>query len=237
MIPKHVAIIMDGNRRWAREHHLPVLEGHRRVANEVLEKLVEHAADRGVSYLTVWAFSTENWGRERNEVRGIMRILREGLKRFGEKMHKRGVRIQMIGDITRFDPDIQHALRTLFELTKNNTRITIVFALNYGGRDEIVRAIMRLHENSKFLPRRQAGETRNSKLTVEEFSRYMDTAEIPDPELIIRTSGERRLSGFLLWQSEYSELYFAPWHMPDFTPLRFDEALEDFSGRKRRFGK
>ena len=136
----------------------------------------------------------------------------------------------MIGDITRFDPDIQKALQALFELTKKNTRITVVFALNYGGRDEILRAIMKLHANPK-------PETRNSKLTVEEFSRYMDTAEIPDPELIIRTSGERRLSGFLLWQSEYSELYFAPWHMPDFTPLRFDEALEDFSGRKRRFGK
>lgn len=229
VVPNHVAIIMDGNRRWAREHHLPVLEGHRRVANDVLEKLVEHAADSGVSYLTVWAFSTENWGREGSEVRGIMRILREGLKRFGQKMHKKGVRVRMIGDITRFDPDIQAALTGLFELTKLNTRITVVFALNYGGRDEIVRAINAMHKSEAY--------SSEEPVTASSFSQFLDTSDMPDPELIIRTGGEERLSGFLLWQSEYSELFFAPWYMPDFTPVRFDEALADFAGRKRRFGK
>lgn len=224
-IPKHIAIVMDGNRRWAREHNLPILEGHRRVVNDVLEKLIQHAGDEGVQYLTLWAWSTENWRRDKEEVKGIMNLLRWGFGRFGEKMHKKGMRIKVIGDIEKLDPDIQKSIRDLIELTKHNTKITVIFALNYGGRDEILRAV------NKLIAARENGV--NQKI----FETYLDTAGIPDPDIIVRTGGENRLSGFLLWQSEYSELYFADWYMPEFTPLRLDEIIEEFAKRRRRFGK
>jgi undecaprenyl diphosphate synthase len=226
-IPEHIAIIMDGNRRWASEHNLPVLEGHRRVVNTVLEKLVEHAAKIGVKYLTFWAWSTENWKRDEGEVKGIMNLLRWGFGHFGEKMHKNGIHIRVIGDLSKLDPDIQKSIRELIDLTKNNTRITATLALNYGGRDEIIRAINRWHTSL----------TNSEPLTMKRFSHFLDTAGIPDPEFIIRTGGEQRLSGFLLWQCQYSELYFAPWYMPDFTPERLDEAIEEYSSRQRRFGR
>ena len=223
IIPKHVAIIMDGNRRWAREHHLPVIEGHRRVAQKILEPLIEHASNIGIEYLTLWAWSTENWKRERPEVSGIMNLLRWGFGAYGERMHKKGIRVRVIGDMSKLAPDIQKQLSDLIEKTKHNTTITVIFALNYGGRDEMIRAI-----------NKSLGQ---SHISEQEFSDALDTAGIPDPELIIRTGGERRLSGFLLWQSEYSELYFADWYMPDFTPKRLDEILVDFTNRQRRFGK
>jgi len=213
---------MDGNRRWAREHGLPILEGHRRVADKILEPLIEYAAKSGVKYMTFWAFSTENWGRSRDEVRGIMAIFRHVIKKRWARLHKKGVRVRVIGDIAKFPADIKKALDDVVEQTKNNKTITAVFALNYGGRDEIVRAM---------------NKAISYQLPVENFSRHLDTAGIPDPELIIRTGGEQRLSGFLLWQSEYSELYFPPWYMPDFTPEHLDEAIEEFGKRKRRFGK
>ena len=213
---------MDGNRRWAREHGLPILEGHRRVADKILEPLIEHAAKRGVRYITFWAFSTENWGRSRDEVRGIMTIFRHVIKNRWARLHEKGVRVRVIGDIDKFPSDIKKALDDVVEQTKNNKTITAVFALNYGGRDEIIRAINRAH---------------SYELNAESFSQFLDTKDIPDPELIIRTGGEQRLSGFLLWQSEYSELYFPPWYMPDFTPEHLDEAIEEFGKRKRRFGK
>jgi undecaprenyl diphosphate synthase len=221
--PAHIAIIMDGNRRWAKEHMLPVAEGHRRVATKVLEPLIEHAADVGVKYLTLWAWSTENWKRAAEEVGGIMSLLRWGFDTYGARMHKKGMRIRVIGDISKLDADIQASLQKLIELTRDNTRITVIFALNYGGRDEIIRAI---EESSK----------EKKELTEESFAAYLDTAGIPDPDLIIRPGGEKRLSGFLLWQSQYSELFFADWYMPEFTPQKLDEILEDFAGRKRRFG-
>jgi len=216
MIPKHVAIIMDGNRRWAKEHNLPILEGHRRVANHVLEKLVEHAAKRGVPYITFWAFSTENWGRAQTEVKGIMGILAASLKPFGKKMMEKGVRLLVIGDLSRIDEKLQKGIGEVVEKTKHNTRITVTIALNYGGRDEIRRAVRKFGTG---------------------FEKYLDTKGTPDPDLIIRTGGEQRLSGFLLWQSEYSELYFPEFLMPDFTPGRLDEAIEEFEKRKRRFGR
>ena len=217
MIPKHIAIIMDGNRRWAKEHNLPAIEGHRRVATQILEPLIEHAADMGIEYLTLWAWSTENWKRAVDEVGGIMKLLRWGFGVYGERMHKKGMRVKVIGDISKLDKEIQKQLEDLVELTKNNTRITVVFALNYGGRDEIMRAV------------RKAGK--------ENFTNFLDTSGIPDPDMIIRPGGEKRLSGFLLWQSQYSELYFADWYMPEFTPEKLDEAVEEFARRKRRFGK
>ena len=222
-VPQHIAIIMDGNRRWARERGLPALAGHQKVANDILDPLVEHAANRGVKFITFWAFSTENWQRSKNEVSGIMRIFRHLLKRQLQRLHEKGVRIRAIGDISRFAPDIRKALEDGIEQTKNNKKITAIFALNYGGRDEIVRAIGKIQKNSE--------------LTEENFSQYLDTAGIPDPEMIVRTSGEQRLSGFLLWQSEYSEFYFPSWHMPEFTPEKLDRVLREYNKRQRRFGK
>lgn len=229
-VPVHIAIIMDGNRRWAREHGLPVLEGHRRVAGPVLEKLIEHAAKRGVRYLTLWAFSTENWKRDAREVRGVMSIMRHGFKAYGMKMHKKGIQIRTIGDLSKFDEDIQKSIRDLVELTKNNSRITVVFALNYGGRDEIIRAVNKMVGQNRIT-------NNESPITESDFFNFLDTKGIPDPELIIRPGFEERLSGFLLWQCEYSELYFPKFYMPEFTPERLDEAIEEFVMRKRRFGQ
>lgn len=221
-IPKHIAIIMDGNRRWAKEHNLPAVEGHRRVATHVLEPLIEHAADIGIEYLTLWAWSTENWKRTQEEVGGIMKLLRWGFDSYGARMHKKGMRIKVIGDISKLDTDIQASLSKLVDLTQNNTRITVIFALNYGGRDEIIRAFAKAERSS---------------MTEEHFSQALDTAGMPDPDMIIRPGGEKRLSGFLLWQSQYSELYFTDWYMPEFTPKKLDEAVAEFVSRKRRFGK
>ncbi len=214
---------MDGNRRWARERGLPALEGHRWVTDKILDPLIEHAAKRGVKFVTFWAWSTENWERDKKEVEGMMRLFRLVIKRRWQRLHEKGVRIRVIGDLSKFPADIKKALNDVVEQTKNNTSITAVFALNYGGRDEIVRAIRKLHSNST--------------LSEETFSSFLDTSGIPDPELIIRTGGEQRLSGFLLWQSEYSELYFPKWYMPDFTTDRLDEAIEEFGNRTRRLGK
>jgi undecaprenyl diphosphate synthase len=227
MFPKHIAIIMDGNRRWAKEHNLPVLEGHRRVVTGTLEKLIAHATKVGVKYLTLWAWSTENWKRDEDEVKGIMNLLRWGFGTFGEKMHKNGIQIRVIGDMTKLDPDIQKSINNLIFLTKNNSRITVTFAINYGGRDEIIRAINKWSVSSM----------NHEPITMNRFFNYLDTTGTPDPELIIRTGGEQRLSGFLLWQSEYSELLFVPWYMPDFSPEKLDEAIEEYAVRQRRFGK
>lgn len=224
--PQHIAVIMDGNRRWARAHGLPPLEGHRKVADEMLEPLIEHAASRGVSYMTFWAFSTENWKRSQDEVRGILQIFRHVIKKRWQRLHEKGVRIKVIGDISKFPRDIQTALSDVVQETANNTKITTVFALNYGGRDEIIRA---LHKIST--------PTGSQTISKESFGDLLDTNGIPDPELIVRTGGEQRLSGFLLWQSEYSELLFPTWYMPEFTPKRLDEILEEYQQRQRRFGR
>ncbi len=228
-IPEHIAIIMDGNRRWAREHNLPILEGHRKVVDGVLESLIEHAADMGIQFLTLWAWSTENWKRDSAEVKGIMNLLRYGFKTFGDRMHKKGIRIRVIGDTASFDSDIRELLSHYSEKTKDNTRITVVFALNYGGRDEIIRACNRLLDS-------HASQTPNTKISEEYFTQFLDTAGIPDPEMVIRTGGEKRLSGFLLWQSQYSELFFVDWHMPDFSPEKLDNLVEQYEMRHRRFG-
>jgi len=222
-IPQHIAIIMDGNRRWARNLGLPVLSGHQKVADEVLEPLVEHAAKRGIRFITFWAFSTENWQREKSEVEGIMRIFRHVIGKRWQRLHEKGVRVRVIGDISKFAPDIRDSLKKVIEQTKDNRKITAIFALNYGGRDEIVRAVHKLDST------KTVGE--------QDLSAVLDTAGIPDPELIIRTGGEQRLSGFLLWQSEYSELYFPSFYMPEFTPEKLDEAIEEYASRQRRFGK
>ncbi len=229
-VPQHIAVIMDGNRRWARTRGLPILAGHRYVADRVLEPLIEHAAKRGVKYMTFWAWSTENWQRQKREVSGIMRIFRRVIEKNWQRLHKNGVRVKVIGDIAKFEPGIKQGLIDVMKETAQNKRITAVFALNYGGRDELLRAFNKLRESSQFA-------VRSSQIRERELERFLDTAEIPDPELIVRTGGEQRLSGFLMWQSEYSELYFASWYMPDFTPQKLDQVIEEFWQRQRRFGK
>lgn len=222
-IPTHIAVIMDGNRRWAKERGLPILEGHRKVADEVLESLIEHAAKKGIKFMTFWAFSTENWKRSEKEVRGIMSIFRHVIQKRWQKLHKKGVRIRVIGDISKFPQDIYEALTKVVEQTKENKKITVVFALNYGGRDEIIRALKKIKNTPSI----------NEK----KFSTFLDSSGIPDPEMIVRTGGEQRLSGFLLWQSQYSELYFPSWYMPEFTPDKLGEIIEEYQKRNRRFGK
>jgi undecaprenyl diphosphate synthase len=190
--------------------------------------------------MTFWAWSTENWKRSEDEVKGIFIIFREVIKRRWKRLGEKGVRIRVIGDISKFPKDIQTSLDKVVEETKNNTKITAIFALNYGGRDEVVRA-MNTAISDQLSAIRKGGihaqaESRDWEMTSDSFSHYLDTTGIPDPELIIRTGGEQRLSGFLLWQSEYSELYFPSFFMPDFTNDKLDEALVEYQNRKRRFG-
>ncbi len=246
IVPQHIAVVMDGNRRWARERGLPVVEGHRQVATKVLEPLIEYAAKRGVKYMTFWAWSTENWQRDAKEVRGIMGLFRHVIADQWDRLHKNGVRVQTIGDIEKFPKDIYESLTKVVEQTKNNKKITAIFALNYGGRDEIVRAINKMAngkwqmvngENESGSKGMGNGKREMGKISEQDLSNLLDTAGIPDPELIVRTGGEQRMSGFLLWQMQYAELYFPQWYMPEFTKEKLDEVIAEFNTRKRRFGK
>ncbi len=230
-IPKHVAIIMDGNRRWAKKRGLDVIVGHQKMANEGIERVVKAALDLKIKYLTLWAFSTENWDREPREIKALMDIFRNIFKHQAEKLAKEGVRVNTLGDLTKFDQDIQDNISLWQEKTKHNTNLTLNIALNYGGRDEILRAVEKITREVK------AGKLAAEKLTTAQFSTYLDTADMPDPELIIRTSGEQRMSGFLLWQSNYSEFYFTDVLMPDFDQTELEKAIKELNSRKRRFGK
>jgi len=226
-MPKHVAIIMDGNRRWAKKNKKMIWAGHNRVLNEMLEPLVRRAAELKIGYITFWAWSTENWGRSLLERRAIMKLFREGLKRDESILWELKIRLNFIGDISKFPKDIVDQVKEWVEKTRKNKKLTVTFALNYGGRDELLRAIRRMSQESGI---------RNHELNEEDLEKYLDTAEMPDPDLIIRTGGEKRLSGFMSWQSAYSELYFTETLMPDFNVGEFDKALVDYQGRKRRFG-
>lgn len=219
VVPKHVAIIMDGNRRWARQNGFSIIKGHRKVAEEMIERLADFAILRGIAYMTLWAFSTENWQRSEEEVAGIMDLFRETFSTSAEKLHKKGVRVAVIGDMSRFPRDIREGVEFWVNETKRNQKLIVTFALNYGGRDEIERAV-------------DAGG--------KDFKNFLDTKtmiDLPDPDLLIRPGGEKRLSGFLTWQTVYSELYFTDVLMPDFDEKEFDKALNDYSQRQRRFGK
>lgn len=231
-IPQHVAIIMDGNRRWAKAKGFPTFEGHRR-GEERIEPIVDAAISLGIPYLTFWAFSTENWHRRKNEVAFLLNLYRRVLDKKVDNFHKKNVKIHIIGNTALFPKDIQQKTRQWMEKTKNNTIITVNFALSYGGRDEIVRAVERLQLDQKF---KQASAGQHTKLTEVEFEKYLDTAGQIDPDLLIRTGGEMRLSGFLLWQLEYAELYFTDTYWPDFTPEEFKKAIDEYSHRQRRFG-
>jgi undecaprenyl diphosphate synthase len=221
--PNHVAIIMDGNRRWAKQKNLPAIMGHKKVVEERIEELIEHAGKRHIPFLTFWAFSTENWNRQADEVGGIMNLFRWAFAHRAQKLIEKGARLHIIGDISKFDDDIKQNIMKWTQKSQKNSAITVTFALNYGGRDEMLRAI-----NS--LPKDQI-------ITEEIFSQHLDTAPLPDPDLIIRTSGEQRLSGFLPWQSVYSEFYFTDTLMPDFDAQAFDKALKEYATRHRRHGK
>lgn len=234
MTPKHVAIICDGNRRWAKENKLQAVRGHRKAVDDTFEPLIDCAIEQGIEYLTFWVFSTENWNRESAEVQALLELFRELLGRQIQQLHDKGIRLEIIGDISKFDDDIQQKVKDGVELTKNNDKITVVFAMNYGGRDEILRAVNHLVSDA-YEDGRAARE--ECLISEEDFSEKLDTAGMPDPDFIIRTGGEQRLSGFMLWQSNYAELAFPDFYFPEFTPERFLELLADYAHRKRRFGK
>lgn len=227
-LPRHIAVIPDGNRRWAKKRGLPVFEGHRIGAEKTLPLLIEKAAELGVRYFTFWALSTENLKkRSRQEISALFNLMRLFLRNKIKRFRTKGIRLRFIGDLTKLPADIQKGLRKAVEATKDNDKITLILAINYGGRDEIIRAV------NKFI--NKWGKV--GQLEKEGFSHFLDTKEIPDPDLIIRTGGEKRLSGFLLWQSEYSELYFSEKLFPDFTPERLEEAVSNYTSRQRRFGR
>jgi len=226
-LPKHVAFIMDGNRRWAKKHKLSIIAGHHKAAFETIEPLIDFAIKRGIAYVTFWAFSTENWSREAEEVNGLLNLFREALSDNINKLYAKGAQMRAIGDITKFPSDISRQIIDGVEKTRKNSRIVVTFALNYGGRDEIIRAIRTLPNTNYPL----------QNITSENLSTLLDTVHMPDPDLLIRTGGEQRLSGFLAWQSVYSELYFTDVLFPDFTPDEFEKALVEYQRRQRRFGR
>ncbi|MBU0576171.1 di-trans,poly-cis-decaprenylcistransferase [Patescibacteria group bacterium] len=225
-LPQHIAIIMDGNRRWARKKGLAIIKGHRRVADKLIEELADYCIKKGIGYLTLWAFSTQNWNRNLAEIQLMMDLFREMLDKNIQQLHQKGIKIKTIGDLSRFDQDIREKIECGVEKTKQNQNLTLTFALNYGGRDELLRAVNKVNQ----LPSR-------AKITQEIITQNLDTVDLPDPDLIIRPGGEKRLSGFLTWQSEYSELYFSDVLMPDFGTTELDKALAEYQHRQRRFGK
>lgn len=223
--PQHVAFIMDGNRRWAKEHKLSLFLGHENGARNI-EPLVEHAIEKGICYLTFWAFSTENWNRSDEEVKDILGVFRKALHDpMIQRLQELEARILVIGDLTPFPDDIKQDVSQILKDTDKNTRITVNIALNYGGRAEILQAVNKLRSAS------------STEITEAAFSNLLYTAGQPDPDLIIRTGGEMRLSGYLPWQAVYSELSFTKTYWPDFDAASFDEALIDYDLRQRRFGK
>lgn len=230
-VPQHIAIIMDGNRRWAKKQGLDVVVGHQKMAREGIERVVKAAIELGVKYLTLWAFSTENWDRDPREVKALMNLFRELFDVQAKELHELGVKINTLGDLSRFDEDIRKGIADWKAKTSGNSTLTVNFALNYGGRDEILRAMEKVMQDI------QKGKILPHKLSSAEFSSYLDTAGMPDPELIIRPGGEQRMSGFLLWQSNYSEFYFTPVLMPDFGKEELVAAIEDLNNRQRRYGK
>ena len=224
-IPTHVAIIMDGNGRWAQKRGLPRLAGHR-AGVENLREIIKACVEFGVKYLTIYAFSTENWGRPPEEVDGLMHILEDVIDQELDELQQQGVQLVHIGRLERLDPGLRKKVERSIDLTRDNHRLTVCIAWNYGGRDEIVCAIKRIIE---------AG-LKPEEISDDIVSKYLFTSSLPDPDLIIRTSGEMRISNFLIWQSAYSEWYVTPILWPDFNRDEFHKALIDFDHRDRRYG-
>ena len=228
-IPRHVAIILDGNGRWAKKRGLPRTMGHREGCKTV-EKMVGVAARMGIEYLTVYGFSTENWSRSAEEVGALMQLFRYYMVRLLKIAKENNVRVKMIGDKSRFAPDIIEGIDRLVEETRENTGLTFVIAVNYGGRDEITRAAARLAKDCR------DGKLDPENITQDVFASYLDTAGMPDPDLLIRTSGELRLSNYLLWQVAYTEFYITDCLWPDFNREELEKAIAAYNKRERRFG-
>ena len=224
-VPQHVAIIMDGNGRWAISRGLPRVAGHK-AGTENLRRVIRSTVEFGIKYLTIYAFSTENWGRPPEEVQGLMGILQDVIDRELNDLHEEGVQLRHIGRLERLDPKIQAKVLKAIELTKNNDRLVLNIAWNYGGRDEIVCAIQKILKD----------DIAPDDVTSELVSQYLFTAGVPDPDLVIRTSGELRISNFLIWQAAYSEWYVTPTFWPDFDKDEYRRALEVFAQRDRRYG-
>ena len=224
-VPRHVAIIMDGNGRWARQRGLPRTEGHRQGV-ENLRRILNACGKEGVKILTIYAFSTENWNRPKYEVQMLMRLLEMFIDRELTSLNENGVQIRHIGEMEGVQPRLQKKIREACEFTRNNTRLILNVAFNYGGRKEILQAVKRIVREG--IPEEQVTESL--------ISRYMYTGDLPDPDLIIRTSGELRVSNFLIWQGSYSEYYVTPTFWPDFDETEFHKALEVYASRERRFG-
>ncbi len=229
VIPQHVAIILDGNGRWAKSKGMPRNYGHSKGAKN-LEVICEDAYNMGIKYLTVYLFSTENWKRSKEEVDGLMKLFRSYTKTCIKTARKNNMKVRVLGDPTALAPDLQQSLKELEESSKDNTGLNFQIAINYGSRDEIVRAVRKLTEDV------EAGKLKIEEITESCFSGYLDTREVPDPDLLIRTSGEERLSNYLLWQLAYTEFYFTDVPWPAFTKDDLWKAIEKYNVRERRFG-
>ena len=223
--PRHIAIIMDGNGRWAKQRGMPRLAGHR-AGTENIRRIISECAEQGVRYLTLYAFSTENWSRPSAEVNGLMRLLSDVINRETETLHREGAQIRHLGRIHGVNEQLQRKIRDAVDLTKNNARITVAIAFNYGGRADIVDAVREVMN---------LGYT-SEQVTEELIADHLSTAGMPDPDLIIRTAGEWRLSNFLIWQAAYSEYWTTPLYWPDFGPEQLRQAIRDYGLRERRFG-
>ncbi|MBR5712593.1 MAG: isoprenyl transferase [Lachnospiraceae bacterium] len=229
VVPQHVAIIMDGNGRWAKKRFLPRNAGHAQ-GSRVVEQICEDAWNLGIKYLTVYAFSTENWARPQDEIDALMKLLRKYMQTSIERSSKNNMKVRVIGDISALEPDLQESIRTLESVSASNTGLNFQVAINYGGRDEILRAARKFAEDCK------NGTKNPEDLTEELFNSYFDTAGIPYPDLMIRTSGEKRTSNFLPWQLAYTEFYFTDVLWPDFNKKELEKAIAYYAGRDRRFG-
>lgn len=229
-LPRHVAIIMDGNNRWAKLHGQPGPEGHR-AGEQAVHRIVEHAARSGIEVLTVFAFSSENWRRPENEVAALMGLFLEALTKKVNELHQNGIRLRFIGDLSRFSVELQAGMQAAVEKTQGNVRMTLVIAVNYGGQWDMAHAAQRLASEV------QAGRLAVKEITPERMGHFVQMADLPPVDLLIRTGGEMRISNFLLWQTAYAEFYFTEALWPDFDDAELDRALADYAGRQRRFGR
>jgi undecaprenyl diphosphate synthase len=242
--PNHVAIIMDGNRRWAKKRGLPIIMGHQKVAEEVIEELIDYCLTARIKYLTLWAFSTQNWERDEQEINMLMGLFRKYLSKKLDQLNKKGVKLGVMGDLTKFDHDIQRRVKKGLTQTANNTKLVLTLGLNYGGRDELVRAFNKIMSQIKIKNQpitinsiKNISDKKKSNLLKKEITQatvnqFLDTNNLPNPDLIIRPGGEQRLSGFMLWQ-----LYFSKVLMPDFGADQLKIAIKDYQRRHRRYGR
>jgi undecaprenyl diphosphate synthase len=228
-LPRHIAIIMDGNGRWAQKHTIGRIRGHKKGAQAV-RATVRTCREIGIKYLTLFAFSIENWGRPAEEIEALMSLLEEYLTKETQELHKQGIKLTTIGEIDQLQPFVKEKLIYAKEMTANNNKMVLNLALSYGGRDEIISAVKKIIHDTK------NGKINSGEISKEVFSKYLNTAYMPDPDLLIRTSGEYRISNFLLWQLAYTELYFTPVLWPDFKKEDIFKAIASYQKRERRFG-